>query len=111
MKKLSLLFLLAISLPSFAQEFSCVLENGKSVDLRINEKTVRYAYGKPDDLELVFSISRNKLEFYRHKGDGALLMSLPYGGVRYEFSGDDNGTFLQIVNQNGKVNFKQYCAD
>lgn len=111
MKKIILAVLLAVSIPCFGEEFKCTLENGKTVDLKINQNTVKYAYGKPSDLELVFSIAKNKLEYYKRDADGAMLMRLPYGGAYYEFGGDDDGAFLQVTNRKGQVTFKSYCAD
>ncbi|PIT38691.1 hypothetical protein [Snodgrassella alvi] len=112
MKKLLLLFLFGFSFQySFGEEFKCLLENGKTVDLKINQNTVKYAYGKPNDLELVFSMAKSKLEFYRRDADNSMLMRLPYGGVYYEFGGDNKGPFLQIKNKKGRITFKSYCAD
>ena len=39
----------------------------KTIVLEVNDKTVKYAYGLPDDWELVFSVSKDgiKYRFYR----------------------------------------------
>lgn len=112
MIKIFLAFLfLIITTHSYGEEFKCKLDNGKIVDLKINQNTVKYAYGKSDDLELVFSIAKSKVEYYKRDIDNSMLMRLPYGGIYYEFGGDDKGAFLQVRNKKGQTTFKSYCAD
>ena len=50
MKKIILAIILTGSISlSFAEELSCQLTDGKTVVLRLNDQTVKYAYGLPDD--------------------------------------------------------------
>ena len=112
MKKIILAIILTGSISlSFAEELSCQLTDGKTVVLRLNVQTVKYAYGLPDDWELVFSMSKNKIKFYRQNSDNSMILSLPYGNAYYEFGGDGEHQFLQVRNSKGKITFKEYCLD
>lgn len=71
----------------------------------------RYTHDKPDDLELVFSIAKSEIEFYRSDADGSKLIRLLHGNVYYELNEDNNAPFLQVRNRNGKVIFKSYCVE
>ena len=82
MKKIILAIILTGSISlSFAEELSCQLTDGKTVVLRLNDQTVKYTYGLADDWELVFSMSKNKIKFYRQNSDNSMILSLPYGNA------------------------------
>ena len=54
MRKIFLAFLfLIIATHSYGEEFKCKLDNGKIVDLKINQNTVKYAYGKSNECKLL----------------------------------------------------------
>ncbi len=56
MKKTFLLFLLAISFPSFAESiiFSCKIDNNRKLSVTRKHQEYRYQFGRDDKPELVF---------------------------------------------------------
>ena len=64
-----------------------------------------------DDLWLVFSLSKNKIKYYRQKSDNSMILSLPYGNAYYEFGSDGKNQFFQLRNGKGKITSKEFCLE